>query len=92
MSKNMRIGNSKSCKVGHKSSKGTIYEWRLDFVRPIKPVGKYTGNKYILVVTNYVTKWVEVRTMITNITTVTIFFLYECISTRFGCPLTIITN
>jgi hypothetical protein len=26
VSKNKRIGNSKSCKAGHKSSKGAIYE------------------------------------------------------------------
>jgi hypothetical protein len=67
-------------------------KWKLDFVKPIKPVWKYTWNKYILVVTNYVIKWVEIRTTITNITTVTTIFLYECISTRSGCPLTIITN
>jgi hypothetical protein len=35
---------------------------------------------------------VEVRTFCTNITIVTTKFLYEHIVTRFGCPLTIVTN
>jgi hypothetical protein len=35
---------------------------------------------------------VEARTLKTNTTIITTIFLYECILTRFGCPLTIITN
>jgi hypothetical protein len=67
-------------------------KWGLDFVGPIKLVGRYARNKYILVATNYVTKWVEVRTLRTNTTIVIEFFLYEYILTRFGCRLTIVTN
>jgi hypothetical protein len=61
-------------------------------VGPIKLVGKYTWNKYILVATNYVTKWVEASALKTNIAIVTTNFLYECIVTRFGCPLTIVID
>jgi hypothetical protein len=64
----------------------------LDFVGPIKLVGRYTRNKYIFVATNYATKRVEARTLRTNITAITTKFLYECILTRFGCPLIIVID
>jgi hypothetical protein len=67
-------------------------KWGLDFVGPIKPVGRYTRNKYILIPTDYATKWVEARTLRTNTAVVTAISLYECILTRFGCPLTIVTD
>jgi hypothetical protein len=51
----------------------------------------YIGDKYILVAIDHVAKWVEVRTLRMNIIIVTIKVLYECILTRFGCPLTIVT-
>jgi hypothetical protein len=67
-------------------------KWGLDFVWPIKPTRRYTCNKYIFIIIDYATKWVEVRALIINIVVVTTKILYECILTRFGCPLTIVTN
>ncbi len=64
----------------------------LDFVGPIKPTRRYTWNKYILVAIDYATKWVEARTLRTNIIAVTTKILYECTLTKFGCPLTTIIN
>ncbi len=45
-----------------------------------------------MVAFDYATKWVEVRTLHTNIVVVTAKFLYEHIFTRFGCPLTIVID
>ncbi len=67
-------------------------KWGVDFVGLIKPAWKYTGNRYIFVTTDYVIKWVKAKALRTNTTTITTKFLYECILTKFGCPLTIITN
>ncbi len=67
-------------------------KWGLDFMKPIKPTCRYTKNKYIIVTIDYATKWVEARALRTNIVAIIITFLYECILTRFGCPLTIVTD
>jgi hypothetical protein len=40
-----------------------LMKWGLDFMGAIKPNSRHTRNKYILVVMNYATKWVEVRTL-----------------------------
>jgi hypothetical protein len=58
---------------------------------PIKPTWRYTWSKYIILATNYVIKWVEVKTLKINTTIIIIIFLYECIVTRFRSLLNIIT-
>jgi hypothetical protein len=73
-------------------SKEPFMRWGLNFIDPIKSIGRLTRNKYILVVINYVTKWVEAKAFKTNTTLVKARFLYEYILTIFGCPITIVTN
>ncbi len=52
----------------------------------------YSGNWYILITTNYATKWVEAKTLRTNTTIFTSKFLYDHILIRFGYSLIIVTN
>ncbi len=67
-------------------------KWGLEFMGPIKLVGRYTRNKYIFVAIDYASKWAEAKTLRTNIVAIIIYFLYEGILTKFGCPLTIVIN
>jgi len=56
---------------------------------PIKLVSRSHDTKYILVVIDYVTKWVEakaLRTVIVN------QLIYKIILIGFGCPLTLVSN
>ncbi len=64
-----------------------LIEWGFDFVGPIKLAKRYTWNKYIA--TYHAIKWVEAKALRINIVVITTIFLYECILTKFGCPLTI---
>ncbi len=67
-------------------------KWVLDYMGPIKPIGKHIQNKYILVVTDYGTKWLEARTLQMNTIVITTRLIYECILTQFGYPLTLLTK
>jgi len=65
-------------------------KWALDFVGTINPPSKQ--KKYILVCTDYVTKWIEAKALpFANEKSVG-NFLFEDIFTRFGVPREVVTN
>jgi hypothetical protein len=50
-------------------------KWGIDFVGPFKPAAAQTGNRYILVVTDYCPKWVEAKALKDKTATSTAKFL-----------------
>ena len=53
---------------------------------PISPPGKRTGVRYIITMTNYLTRWDE-AVPVKYCTAVTMTnFIFENVVTRFGCP------
>ena len=67
-------------------------KWGLDFVGPFTLAATRTGNRYILVATDYCTKWVEAKALRDNMAASTIKVLYENIWCRFGCPIKLISD
>jgi hypothetical protein len=67
-------------------------EWGLDFMRLIKPTTRYIGDQYIIVATNYSTKWVEAKTLHDNMAKNTVKFVYEQIIIRSGCPTLLVSD
>ena len=67
-------------------------KWGLDFVGPFKPAAARTGNKYIIVATDYCTKWVETKALRHNTATSTAKFVYEHLWCRYGCPIELISD
>jgi transposase InsO family protein len=65
-------------------------KWALDFVQPISPMSH--KKNYILVCTDYVTKWVEEKTLFRATEKSIVEFIYEDIFTSFGVPHEIVTK
>ena len=67
-------------------------KWGIDFVGPINPPAYRTQAQYIIVATNYLTKWVEAKANPKNDARTTACFLYEYVFTRYGLPIEIISD
>jgi hypothetical protein len=61
-----------------------LEKWALDFIGPINPPSK--GKQYILICTDYVTKWVEAKALVRATEQSVVNFLFEEIFVRFGVP------
>jgi hypothetical protein len=72
--------------------KEPFMKWGLDFVGPIKPARRYREQIHIggHKLCNQMGGGQNI--LRTKTTIVITKFLYECIFTRFGCPLTIVIN
>eukprot|EP00253_Pinus_taeda_P014101 PITA_14101 len=77
------------CHYNHRVLIEPFEKWALDFVGPINPPSK--KKKYILVCTDYVTKWVEAKALPSATENSVVQFLFEDIFTRFGVPREIVT-
>ena len=67
-------------------------KWGIDFVGPISPTAINSQARYIIVATDYFTKWVEARATCKVDATSTTKFLYEQVISRYGCPLELISD
>jgi hypothetical protein len=65
-------------------------KWALDFVGLINPT--YKKKKYIILSTDYVTKWVEAKALPAVSEQSVVDFLFNDIFTIFGVPREIVTN
>jgi transposase InsO family protein len=65
-------------------------KWALDFVGPISPMSH--RKNYVLVCTNYVTKWVEAKALFRATEKSVVEFIYGDIFTYFGVPREIVTD
>ena len=63
----------------------------LDFIGPVKKT-RHTACRYILVATNYATKWVKAKALRGNTARETANYLYEAMLTQFGCPLHLVSD
>ena len=66
-------------------------QWGLNLIGEINPTSS-GQHRWILIATDYFTKWVEVVPTRQAIDVVTIEFLLSNIMSRFGCPRKIVTN
>ena len=70
----------------------TFETWAIDFIGPFPKQGKRTRARYIITTVEFVTKWEEEKPVYSCTKEVAGKFIYENIITRFGCPLTLISD
>ena len=70
----------------------TFKIWAIDFIGPFPIPAKGTRARYIITTVKYVTKWAEAEPVDTCSSEIATKFIYENIITRFGYPLTLISD
>ena len=70
----------------------TFEIWAIDFIGPFPIPTKRIRARYIITAVEYVTKWAEAEPVDTCSNEIATKFIYENIITRFGCPITLISD
>lgn len=66
-------------------------KWGIDYVGEVHPKSS-KGMTYIVVATEYLTKWAEAKAVRTDTSPNAAIFLYENIISRFGCPKILVSD
>jgi hypothetical protein len=61
-------------------------KWAIDFVGPINPPGKCTGERYIITLTEYMTRWEKARAVKDYSADTVVQFIFDDIITIFDFP------
>lgn len=67
-------------------------KWGIDIFGPIKPLAKGSHAEYIIVTTDYLTKWVEAKATVKNDARTIARFVYEYVFTHYGLPIEIVKD
>jgi hypothetical protein len=71
---------------------GLFAKWGIDFIGPISPASRATRSRYIILATDYASKWVEAKATRKNDGKTAGQFLYECVLMRFGAPWELVSD
>lgn len=69
-----------------------LEKWAIDFICLINSLTHHTQESYIIMVTEYLMRWVEAALVRYYTTDTTTRFIFENIISRFGCPRSLISN
>ena len=64
----------------------------VDFLGPVNPPGRRTCARYIITMTYYLTRWVEVALVIDCTAATAIMFSFDHVVTRFVFPKILVSN